>query len=139
MSDATETLPPAATVAALAALADQQFILLTTFRRSGVAVPTTIWFANADDRLVFQTGPEAGKLKRIRNNAQVTIAPSTRVGELLGPTMGARARILGDDEAAVADAALGAKYGEARTRLMAQMGHAGRTMERAYIAIEAAP
>ena len=139
MSDVTETMPPAATVADLAALADQQFILLTTFHRSGVAVPTTIWFANAGDRLVFQTGPEAGKLKRIRNNGAVTIAPSTRVGEPLGAAMSARAHILSDDEAAAADAALHAKYGEARTRLMAQMGHAGRTMARAYITIEAAP
>ncbi len=139
MSDETETTPRAATAAALAALADQQFILLTTFRRSGAAVPTTVWFANAGDRLLFQTGPEAGKLKRIRANSRVTLAPSTRVGEPLGPALSARARILSGDEAAAADAALHAKYGEARTRLMGQMGHAGGMMERAYIAIEVAP
>lgn len=139
MGDDTEITPHAATATDLAALADQQFILLTTFRRSGVAVPTTIWFVNAGDRLYFQTGPEAGKLKRIRANGLVTIAPSTRNGETLGPALIAQARLLGQQEAADADAALHAKYGEARTRLMEQMGHAGRTMERAYIAIEVAP
>jgi PPOX class probable F420-dependent enzyme len=137
MTDEAATTPPPATATDLAALAEQQFILLTTFRRSGVAVPTTIWFANDGDRLFFQTGPESGKVKRIRANGQVTIAPSTRTGDLLGPAVSARARLLSGAEAEAAEAALQAKYGEARTRLMAQMGHAGRTMDRAYLAIEA--
>ena len=128
--------PRAATTTDLAALADQQFILLQTYRRSGVAVPTTVWFANADGRVFSQTGPEAGKVKRVRANDRVTIAPSTRIGEPLGPALSARARILGGDEADQAEAALHAKYGEQRQQLMKQMMQGGRTMGRAYIAIE---
>lgn len=131
-----EQMPRAATVADFAALSDQQFILLQTYRRSGVAVATTVWFADADGRLFFQTGPEAGKVKRLRANDQLILAPSTRTGEPLGPAMSARARILSGTEAEQAEAALHAKYGEQRQQLMQQMMRGGRTMERAYIAIE---
>ena len=75
-------------------------------------------------------------MKRIRNDGRVTFAPSTRVGEPLGPAFGARARILDGAEAEAAEAALREKYAEQRAQLMQQMAHGGRTMERAYIAIE---
>lgn len=130
--------PQAATTADFTALDDQQFILLHTYRRSGVAVPTTVWFARADGRLYFQTGPNAGKVKRIRNDERVMIAPSTRVGEPLGPALSARACILSGDEVGEAEAALQAKYGERRAQLMQQMEHGGRSIERAYIAIDPA-
>ena len=136
--EAATTPPPASSAADFAALAEQQFILLTTYRHSGVVVPTTVWFANDGDRLCFQTRPEAGKVKRIRANGRVTVAPSTRTGEPLGPAMRAQARILSGAEAEMAETALQAKYGEARTRLMGQAGHGGQATERTYIAIEAA-
>lgn len=62
--------------------------------------------------------------------------PSTRIGGPLGSAMSARTRILSGAEAAQAEAALHAKYGEQRKRLMQQMSHAGRMLERTYIAIE---
>ena len=131
-----EQAPRAATAADFAALGDQQFILLNTYRRSGVAVPTAVWFANGDGRLFFQTGPEAGKVKRLRANARVTIAPSTRIGEPLGSALNARALVLSGAEAEQAEAALHAKYGEQRQQSIQQMSQGGRTVERAYIAVE---
>ncbi len=130
-----EQTPRVATAADFAALGDQQFILLHTYRRSGVAVPTMVWFANDEGCLFFQTGPEAGKVKRLRANDRLTLAPSTRMGEPLGRAMSARAQILSGAEAEQAEAALHAKYGEQRQQLMQQMLQGGRTMERAYIAI----
>ena len=135
----TDELPQPATHDDLAALDAQEFALLTTYRRSGVAVPTTVWFAHDDGILYIQTGPEAGKLKRIRANGEVTIAPSTRIGEPLGAAMTAHARIVGDDEAARAEAALDRKYAEGRKQLMARMSGEGISMARAYLAIEVAP
>ncbi len=137
MSTTSET-PRSATRADLAALDTQQFAILTTYRRSGVAVPTTAWFAHDDGILYVQTGPEAGKLKRIRANGAVTLTPSTRVGEPLGATMTAQARIVGVDEAARAEAALDRKYAEARKQLMARMVGEGIPMVRSYLAIEPA-
>lgn len=138
MSTTNDDTPRAATRNELAALDTQEFANLTTYRRSGVAVPTTVWFAHDDGILYVQTGPEAGKLKRIRANGAVMLTPSSRLGASLGPTMTACARIVGDGEAARAEAALDRKYAEGRKQLMSRMAGQGMPTERAYLAIEAA-
>ncbi len=89
-----------------------QFIVLTTYRRTGAAVPTTVWFAEREGTLYITTGGAAGKAKRIRANPQVTVAPSDRVGNVNGPTVAAYAREAVDEEHTMAEAALAAKYGE---------------------------
>ena len=109
-----------------ATLAGHEFAVLMTHRRNGAAVPTTVWFAQAGDKLYIQTGVNSGKVKRIRGNASVTLAPSTRVGELLGDAVAAQASILPAGETAVAEEALQAKYGERRRQALAQMGNFAR-------------
>ena len=96
---------------ALAALKGQQFINLTTFRKTGVAVTTPVSFAEVDGRLLGTTQPQAGKLKRIRNNPRVTFGPCTYNGKALGDTAEGRARVLPPEEHAAADRALRRKYG----------------------------
>ncbi|WP_141939084.1 PPOX class F420-dependent oxidoreductase [Microbacterium sp. SLBN-154] len=66
----------------LIALAAEEFVSLTTFRRNGVGVPTTVWVARDGDRLVVTTGADSGKVKRIRNNPAVTLRPSDRAGRV---------------------------------------------------------
>ena len=117
-----DTQPPAATAETFAALDAQEFAVLTTSRRDGTPVPTTVWLAHDGGRLFIQTGLNAGKIKRIRGNSAVTLAPSTRMGEVLGDAVAATARILSPEEAGVADAALARKYGARRQQVMAQMG-----------------
>jgi len=95
-----------------AALDGAQFIVLTTYRSSGEAVPTTVWFAEREGALYITTGSAAGKARRIRANPQVTVAPSDRVGNVSGAALAAQAREATGDEHAVAEAALLAKYGE---------------------------
>ncbi len=109
-----------------AALAGHEFVVLTTYRRNGAVVPTTVWFVQEGDKLYVQTGVDAGKVKRIRGNASVTIAPSTRVGEVLGDAVAAQASILPAGETAVAEEALQRKYGERRRQAMAQLGNLAR-------------
>lgn len=89
-------------------------------------MPTTVWFAHAGDKLYIQTGVNSGKVKRIRGNASVTLAPSTRIGEVLGDAVAARASILPAGETAVAEEALQEKYGERRRRALAQLGDFAR-------------
>ena len=71
-----------------------KYILLTTFRKDGTAVPTPVWFGEEDDKLYVVTRADAGKAKRIRNNSQVRIAPCTIRGKVTGPESSASARIL---------------------------------------------
>lgn len=105
-----------------AALDGAQFMVLATYRRSGVAVPTTVWFAEENGKLYVTTGIHTGKAKRIRNNPQVTVAPGDRVGNVSSPAVAAWARILSPGEAHLADEALDRKYGEQRKRVVASMG-----------------
>ncbi|MEV6772051.1 PPOX class F420-dependent oxidoreductase [Nocardia sp. NPDC051030] len=74
-------------------------ITLITFRRDGRTVPTPLWFAVDDGELLLLTESNSGKVKRIRNNSQVLIAPCDDTGHIPEgtPTMPAAARLL--DEA----------------------------------------
>lgn len=84
--------------AVITGLKDHRFLNLATFRKTGVPVVTTVLFAVANGKIYVWTTKDSGKAKRIRNNATVQIAPSTRQGRPLGPTAAASARILSDAE-----------------------------------------
>ena len=89
----------------------QQFMNLTTYRKNGQPVVTTVWFAQVGDKLYGMSEPQAGKCKRIRNNPNVSVAPSTYAGKVLGAAASGLARILPEVEASVAARALDKKYG----------------------------
>lgn len=95
-------------------LAGHKYCLLTTFRRSGQPVPTPVWFGLADSRAYVRTEADAAKVKRIRSQPRVTLAPCTVRGRPLGPVVEGRARVLPADEEAPAEAALRANYGLGR-------------------------
>jgi uncharacterized protein len=77
---------------------DQQFLSLETFRKNGSGVKTPIWFAQEGDALYLWTVGDSGKIKRIRNNSRVNIAPCQRFGEVTGAWVTAQAMV--DDSAA---------------------------------------
>ena len=78
-------------------LADESFVSLTTFRRSGEGVATTVWVtADPDgDGLVVMTIDGSGKVKRVHGNPRVTLRPSGRMGSVDddAPTVEATARV----------------------------------------------
>src|SRR6266566_7796238 len=92
-----------------ASLSPYEFVLLTTFRKSGVGVPTAMWFAHEQGKLYMVTGRTTGKIKRIRNNGRVLLAPCDLIGNVLGPQIEAFARELLTDQHAHADALLAQK------------------------------
>ena len=94
-----------------AALQGHQFINLTTYRQSGQPVVTTVWFAPEGDRIVGTTMRQSGKIKRIRRNSAVSVAPSTATGQVLGESISGVACVLPPEEEAVAKTALRNKYG----------------------------
>lgn len=110
---------------------NHQFMNLTTFRKSGAAVSTPVWFAQDGNRLVMTTSATAGKARRIRNNPRVELAPSDMRGKLLGDAVPAQARILQGDEAKAAEKLLKKKYGLQWT----MFGLAGRNDVRIFIEI----
>ena len=80
-----------------APLAGADFMVLTTYRASGEAVPTTVWFAEVAGRVYVTTNQNLKKVARIRATPAVLVAPSDRVGNLQGPAVSGRARVLGQE------------------------------------------
>jgi len=97
-----------------AEIQSQKYISLSTFRKNGTAVPTPVWFGERDGKLYVMTRNDSGKLKRIRNNPQVRIAPSTMRGRVTGPEFPATARILPPESWPQAREAVRQKYWLAR-------------------------
>jgi PPOX class probable F420-dependent enzyme len=91
-------------------LRGQKYISLVTFRKTGVPVRTPIWFAEGDHKLYVFSNPKAGKVKRIRNNQDVRIAPCTMTGRVTGPEFTARARILPPEQWPAARKRMEEKY-----------------------------
>lgn len=99
-------------------LAKEKYLSLITFRRSGDAVPTPVWFALDSSTIYVESGPESGKVKRVRHTPHVTVAPCTINGKVTGPALDGEARIITDQaEIAAAQAALTRAYPLTRTYL----------------------
>jgi len=88
----------------------QKTILLTTYRRNGDPVATPVNIAVEGDHAFIRTYDKAGKARRIRNNPIVQIAPSTFRGRTTGTPVRLKARLLDDDEAALARRLINRKY-----------------------------
>lgn len=83
---------------------------MTTFRRDGTPVGTAVSIAVDGGRAFIRTYNRAGKAKRLRNNPNVEIAPSTMRGKATGPPIRAQLRLLDGDEARNAARALARKH-----------------------------
>jgi PPOX class probable F420-dependent enzyme len=88
--------------------------LLVTYRRSGETVPTPVWFGLADGRVYARSEERVGKVKRIRANPRVLLAPCDNRGKPKGPAAEGRARILAPEEEERAERAIQANFGLGR-------------------------
>ena len=93
------------------ALAGGRYVRLSTFRKSGAAVPTPVWFARLGENLYVVTGRNTGKVKRIRNNPDVVLAPCNFRGGPKGRDLRAVAGLTDERKGGPADRALRGKYG----------------------------
>ena len=102
----------------LAAFAGHKYLNLETFKKSGEGVKTPVWFAadpsasldSNDAKLYVYTIGVSGKVKRIRNNPRVKIAPCDMRGRVLGEWVEARVAIVTGEEAARGMRLLNKKY-----------------------------
>jgi PPOX class probable F420-dependent enzyme len=101
-----------------AALRDHKYISLETFKKNGEGVKTPVWFAadpardiaGAGALLYMYTIGNTGKVKRIRNNGNVKIAPCTMKGVPLGEFVDAKAEIVTGEVASQGLKLLNKKY-----------------------------
>ena len=95
-------------------ISGQKYISLTTFRKSGVGVPTPVWFAEEGNKLYVMTASKSGKYKRLRNNPQAKVAPCTIRGKIMGPEFAATVRFLAPEEHRAARKLINRRYWLAR-------------------------
>lgn len=95
----------------LAAFQNERFINLETFRKSGAGVSTPVGFVIDGASLIVRTVANSGKVKRIRANPRVRIAPSTGRGDVTGAWVDATATVLSKAELDRLRGAIVAKYG----------------------------
>ncbi|HEX5406656.1 MAG TPA: PPOX class F420-dependent oxidoreductase [Pseudonocardiaceae bacterium] len=77
-------------------LAAENYVLLTTFRKDGSAVPTPVWVARDGDELLVYSAPDAGKVKRIRRDGTVRVGACDVRGRPKGDDVPGHARLLDD-------------------------------------------
>jgi PPOX class probable F420-dependent enzyme len=65
-------------------LSKHQYINLETYRKNGKAVTTPVWFTIDDQKILVVTGNKTGKIKRLKNNPKVRVAPSGIRGQPKG-------------------------------------------------------
>ena len=112
------------------------YLSLATFRKSGVAVETPVWFADEGGVFYIFSAGNAGKIKRLKNSPRCTIAACTMSGRVTGDRVEAQGRVLTEaDDIAAALAALRRKYGWQMmiTNIMSRLS--GKMSQRAYIAV----
>jgi uncharacterized protein len=117
-------------------LDDARYINLMSFKRDGAGVPTPVWAAPLDGKLVVFTGRDSYKVKRIGRNPNVRVARCDARGRLLGPWLDGTCVIAEDpvQERRIMDA-LTRKYGLQLRILNFFSGLAGRDKKRAYLEI----
>jgi PPOX class probable F420-dependent enzyme len=91
-------------------LSGQRYVSLTTFRKDGTPVATPVWLVGYEDGIAVWTGAGTGKVKRLRRNRAVTVAPCTFRGRVLGEPVTGRARLLSAEENARVRAMIRSKY-----------------------------
>ena len=87
-----------------------KYLSITSFKRNGVGVATPVWFVQEGGRLLVQTEADSGKVKRIRRNPHVLVAPCTATGRLLADPVPARAELLAETELGRVERLVAAKY-----------------------------
>jgi hypothetical protein len=98
------------------AFRNQRYLSIETYRKTGAAVRTPVWFAQGDeehgdaDALYIYSRKDAGKVKRARNNPGVRIAPCNMRGEIGGDWEPAIAEILSQREGTRGHELLNRKY-----------------------------
>jgi PPOX class probable F420-dependent enzyme len=87
------------------------YLLVTSYRKDGRAVPTPVWVVRDGDAIAIWTVRDSGKVKRIRRDGTVLVGPCDLRGRLTGQEVPGQATILTPTESARIKELLKHKYG----------------------------
>jgi PPOX class probable F420-dependent enzyme len=117
--------------------ASERYVSLATYKKNGTEVRTPVWIAEADGVPVIYTNGTSWKVRRIRNNNKVRLAPCTARGDIRGEWVDATARVV--DNEASRDRGVEAmidKYGWQMRLALLLSRLSGRFDDRAIIELE---
>ncbi|MEW2046700.1 PPOX class F420-dependent oxidoreductase [Streptomyces sp. NPDC005476] len=92
-------------------LAAGKYLLLTSYRKNGTAVPTPVWVVRDGDTLAVWSAADAWKVKRIRARGEVLVGPCDVRGKPTGEQVPAVAEICDPQTTARYRTLLARKYG----------------------------
>jgi PPOX class probable F420-dependent enzyme, Rv2061 family len=95
----------------LSDLSKFKYITIETFRKNGAGVRTPIWFIIYQGLIYFRTDVNSGKVKRIRNNPHVRIAPCDIRGNLKGNWFDGKVKFADLAESSITHSMIDKKYG----------------------------
>jgi PPOX class probable F420-dependent enzyme len=78
--------------------AEEPYVNLISYRKSGVDVKTPVWIAKYMDSYYVFSESKAGKVKRIRNNGQVKLAACDVKGKVKSEWIEGQASIITDED-----------------------------------------
>jgi hypothetical protein len=90
-------------------LANEQYVSVTTFKRDGTPVATPVWVAGENGNLLVISEADSWKVKRIRRDGHVRVAPCSARGVQRGEAIEADATI--DTDTTIVERLLARKYG----------------------------
>ncbi len=95
----------------LNAFVRQNYISLETYRKTGEPVRTPVWFVIYRDQICVNTEPDSGKVKRLRRNPSVKMAPCRFDGKVKGTWYSGNARFMENGEIKEIQRLFSNKYG----------------------------
>jgi hypothetical protein len=95
----------------LAQFSAQRYVNLETYRKSGQAVRTPLWFIEQQGVFYMRTPAQSAKVKRIRNNRHVRLVPSDVRGKPIGEWVDGEAQLIPAAEAGWVNQLVKRKYG----------------------------
>ncbi len=117
-------------------LRGHKYALVVTFRRDASAVPTPVWFGlDGEGMLYFRTGRDVAKVRRIRRDSRVLVAPCTLRGKPLGPSVEGRAATVDPADRARAEQAIQSNYGLGRRLYEGAGDRMGIAEETVYVQV----
>jgi uncharacterized protein len=96
---------------ALAQFLNQKYINLETYKKSGQAVHTPVWFVQDNGVIYVRTDKNSAKVKRVRNNPHARMMPCNIRGRPKGQWIDGTIQVANDYESQHASQLLNQKYG----------------------------
>ena len=94
----------------ISGLSEMKYINLETYKKNGQPVRTPVWFVIYNKKIYIRTDSNSGKVKRIMNNQNVSIAACDLLGKIKAQWIKCAAKIANDVDPETINTLINRKY-----------------------------